>query len=82
MAADTFTEADFAAAEKIVVNRHDLLTHPPLAQGVKPIQFGGKADFGSFGLLEDDGQEYLAKNLTSLFKVTRMQLFIKINHLV
>lgn len=62
----------YFGAEHIVVNRNDLLTHPPLAQGVKPIQFGGKADFGSFGLIEENGQEYLAKNLTPLMPANQL----------
>jgi UDP-N-acetylmuramoylalanine--D-glutamate ligase len=64
----------YFGAEHIVVNRHDLLTHPPLAQGVKPIQFGGKADFGSFGLIEENGQEYLAKNLTALMPASELKI--------
>lgn len=56
----------YFGAENIVVNRKDVLTHPPLAAGVKPIYFGGNADFGSFGLTEENGEEYLAKNLTPL----------------
>ena len=56
----------YFGAENIVVNRNDVLTHPPLAAGVKPIYFGGNADFGSFGLTEENGEEYLAKNLTPL----------------
>ncbi len=56
----------YFGAEHIVVNRKDVLTHPPLAAGVKPIYFGGKADFGGFGLLSENGEEYLAKNLTPL----------------
>lgn len=68
----------YFGAEHIVVNRNDLLTHPPLAQGAKAIQFGGKADFGSFGLIEENGQEYLAKNLTPLMPAN--QLFIPGRH--
>ena len=64
----------YFGAEHIVVNRNDLLTHPPLAQGVKPIQFGGKADFGSFGVIEENGQEYLAKNLTALMPVNELKI--------
>lgn len=64
----------YFGAEHIVVNRNDLLTHPPLAQGVKPIQFGGKADFGSFGLIEENGQEYLAKNLTALMPAKELNI--------
>lgn len=56
----------YFGAEHIVVNRKDVLTHPPFAAGVKPVYFGGNADFGSFGLIEENGEEYLAKNLTPL----------------
>jgi UDP-N-acetylmuramoylalanine--D-glutamate ligase len=62
----------YFGAEHIVVNRNDLLTHPPLAQGAKAIQFGGRADFGSFGLIEENGQEYLAKNLTPLMPANQL----------
>jgi UDP-N-acetylmuramoylalanine--D-glutamate ligase len=68
----------YFGAEHIVVNRNDLLTHPPLAQGVKPIQFGGKADFGSFGLIQENGQEYLSKNLTPL--MSSNELLIRGRH--
>jgi UDP-N-acetylmuramoylalanine--D-glutamate ligase len=64
----------YFGAEHIVVNRNDLLTHPPLAQGVKPIQFGGAADFGSFGLIKENGQEYLAKNLTPLMPANELKI--------
>ena len=64
----------YFGAEHIVVNRKDVLTHPPLAAGVKPIYFGGKADFGSFGLIEKDQQEYLAKNLTALMPVRELNI--------
>lgn len=64
----------YFGAEKIVVNRKDLLTHPPIAQGTKAIQFGGKADFGSFGLLEENGEEYLAKNLTPLMPASELKI--------
>lgn len=64
----------YFGAQHIVVNRHDLLTHPPLAQGVKPIQFGGAADFGGFGLINENGQEYLAKNLTPLMPASELKI--------
>ncbi|HSC68872.1 MAG TPA: UDP-N-acetylmuramoyl-L-alanine--D-glutamate ligase [Cellvibrio sp.] len=64
----------YFGAEHIVVNRRDVLTHPPLAAGVKPIYFGGNADFGSFGLLERDGVEYLAKNLTPLMPAKELKI--------
>lgn len=64
----------YFGAEHIVVNRNDVLTHPPLAAGVKPIYFGGRADFGSFGLLTRDGIEYLAKNLTPLMAASELKI--------
>lgn len=64
----------YFGAEHIVVNRKDVLTHPPLAAGVKPIYFGGNADFGSFGLTEENGEEYLAKNLTPLMPSRELKI--------
>lgn len=64
----------YFGAEHIVVNRNDILTHPPLAAGTKPIYFGGKADFGSFGLLEENGEEWLAKNLTPLMPTRELKI--------
>lgn len=69
----------YFGAEHIVVNRNDVLTHPPLAAGVKPIYFGGKADFGSFGLLHDNGEDYLAKNLTPLLSTRELKISGKHN---
>src|SRR5690606_19087096 len=64
----------YFGAEHIVVNRKDVLTHPPLAAGVKPVYFGGNADFGSFGLIEKDNEEYLAKNLTPLMPSRELKI--------
>jgi len=64
----------YFGAEKIVVNRQDLLTHPPLAAGVTPIYFGGKADFGAYGVLEHEGETYLAKNLTPLMPARQLKI--------
>lgn len=64
----------YFGAEQIVVNRKDILTHPPLAAGVKPIYFGGNADFGSFGLMHCEGVEFLAKNLTPLMPITELKI--------
>ena len=64
----------YFGAQHIVVNRQDVLTHPPLAAGVTPVYFGGKADFGAFGLLEHNGEEYLAKNLTPLLPSRELQI--------
>ncbi len=64
----------YFGAEHIVVNRKDVLTHPPFAAGVKPIYFGGNADFGSFGLIKENGQEFLAKNLTPLMPASELKI--------
>nr|WP_324258108.1 UDP-N-acetylmuramoyl-L-alanine--D-glutamate ligase [Cellvibrio fontiphilus] len=64
----------YFGAENIVVNRNDVLTQPPLAAGVKPVYFGGRADFGSFGLLQCDGIEFLAKNLTPLLPAGELKI--------
>lgn len=69
----------YFGAEHIVVNRNDVLTHPPLAANVKPIYFGGNADFGSFGLIEDDGKTYLAKNLKPLLDAKELKISGKHN---
>lgn len=64
----------YFGAEHIVVNRKDILTHPPLAAGVKPVYFGGNADFGSFGLIQDNDGEFLAKNLTPLISTKELKI--------
>lgn len=64
----------YFGAEHIVVNRKDILTHPPLAAGVKPTYFGGNADFGSFGLMMYEGVEFLAKNLTPLIASSELKI--------
>lgn len=64
----------YFGAEHIVVNRKDVLTHPPLAAGVKPVYFGGNADFGSFGLIQDNDGEFLAKNLTPLMATKELKI--------
>ncbi|RYZ90043.1 MAG: UDP-N-acetylmuramoyl-L-alanine--D-glutamate ligase, partial [Moraxellaceae bacterium] len=69
----------YFGAEHIVVNRNDILTHPPLAAGTKAIYFGGRADFGGFGLIEENGETYLAKNLTPLLSVTDLKISGKHN---
>lgn len=64
----------YFGAENIIVNRNDVLTQPPLAANVKPIYFGGKADFGSFGLLEENGETYLAQNLKPLLAAGELKI--------
>lgn len=69
----------YFGAENIVVNRNDVLTHPPFAAGAKAIYFGGKADFGSFGLIEEDAKVFLAKNLKPLLLASELKISGKHN---
>jgi UDP-N-acetylmuramoylalanine--D-glutamate ligase len=69
----------YFGAENIVVNRNDVLTQPPFAAGVKAIYFGGKADFGGFGLIEEGGETFLAKNLKPLLSVNELKISGKHN---
>lgn len=69
----------YFGAEHIVVNRNDVLTSPPLGVNVKPIYFGGKADFGSFGLIEENGETYLAHHLTPLLPARELNISGKHN---
>ena len=69
----------YFGAEHIVVNRNDILTHPPFAAGAKAIYFGGKADFGSFGLIDENGETFLAKNLKPLLLACELKVSGKHN---
>ena len=69
----------YFGAEHIVVNRNDVLTHPPLAANTKPIYFGGKADFGGFGLIEENDEIFLAKNLKPLLSARDLKISGKHN---
>ncbi len=64
----------YFGAEHIIVNRNDVLTHPPLAASAKPVYFGGKADFGSFGLIEENGESFLAQNLKPLIAASELKI--------
>lgn len=64
----------YFGAEKIVVNRNDVLTHPPLASGVKPITFGGGAEFNNFGVMQEQGEDYLAWQFQPLMPVSQLKI--------
>ena len=64
----------YFGAEKIVVNRNDVLTHPPLATGVKPITFGGGAEFNNFGVIQEQGEDYLAWQFQPLMPVSQLKI--------
>lgn len=64
----------YFGAENFIVNRKDVLAQPPMPVGKKPIYFGGAADFGGFGVMMHQGEEYLAKNLTPLMPVAALKI--------
>lgn len=51
----------FRGAKKVIVNRDDALTRPLVPDSVERLTFGlGKPDLKAFGLLEENGERYLA----------------------
>lgn len=64
----------YYGAEKIVVNRNDVLTQPPFAAGVKPITFGGGVEFNNFGVITEGGEDYLAWQFQSLLPVSELKI--------
>ena len=70
----------YFGAEKIVFNREDILTQPPLATGVKPITFGGAAEFNNFGtLVDDEGEQWLAWQFDRLLPTRELKILGKHN---
>ncbi len=65
----------YFGAKSIVVNREDVLTQPPLGAGIEMSSFGlDKPDRKGFGLLECDGQEYLAYEFEPLMPVADIKV--------
>ena len=55
----------YFGAKHIVANKDDALTQPPLAEGVKCVQFGlSQPDLTDYGLLQDGAEVWLAKGIT------------------
>ncbi|MEX1032687.1 MAG: UDP-N-acetylmuramoyl-L-alanine--D-glutamate ligase [Cellvibrionaceae bacterium] len=70
----------YFGAEKIVVNREDPLTQPPLRSDVDVCSFGlDKPDLKQFGLVEQQGELWLAFGLDSLMPVRELKLTGKHN---
>ncbi|GAA5523930.1 UDP-N-acetylmuramoylalanine--D-glutamate ligase [Microbulbifer aestuariivivens] len=62
-------------AEQLVVNRDDVLTRAPLAQGVREWSFGlDTPDLGQFGIRRMDGEEWLAQGVEKLMPVAEMAM--------
>jgi UDP-N-acetylmuramoylalanine--D-glutamate ligase len=65
----------FRNCKKIVINRGDTLSKPLVSEDVKVFSFGlDKADFNGFGLLEEDGVEYLAYQFEKLIPITQLKI--------
>ncbi|MEE8060010.1 MAG: UDP-N-acetylmuramoyl-L-alanine--D-glutamate ligase [Pseudomonadales bacterium] len=65
----------FRGCKQVVVNRADPLSCPLLAEGVKVWTFGlNEPDFNGFGLLEEEGVEYLAFQFDRLMPISALQM--------
>ncbi len=64
----------YLGAQQMVINRQDLLTHPPLAVDSKPISFGGPAEFGNFGILHEGERTWLAYQFEPLLPVEELKM--------
>ena len=65
----------FFGAQTAVVNRQDPLSQPPLRNDLKVISFGlDKPDLKQFGLIEEDGETYLAQGLNKLLNTKDLKI--------
>jgi UDP-N-acetylmuramoylalanine--D-glutamate ligase len=65
----------FRDCKQIVVNRDDALSTPLVPDGVVKWSFGlGRSDFRVFGLVEQDGEQYLALARDALLPVAAMKI--------
>lgn len=65
----------FRGARQVVVNRDDALSRPLIADQVPCWSFGlGKPDFKRFGLLEEQGEKYLAYQFEALLPVRELRI--------
>ncbi|MDQ7986442.1 UDP-N-acetylmuramoyl-L-alanine--D-glutamate ligase [Pseudomonas sp. G34] len=65
----------FRGARQVVVNRDDPLSRPMIADQVPCWSFGlGKPDFKRFGLLEENGEKYLAYQFEALLPVRELKV--------
>ncbi|TBU96633.1 UDP-N-acetylmuramoyl-L-alanine--D-glutamate ligase [Phytopseudomonas dryadis] len=65
----------FRGARQVVVNRDDALSRPMIADQVPCWSFGlGKPDFKRFGLLEENGEKYLAYQFEALLPVRELKI--------
>ena len=65
----------FRGARQVVVNRDDALSRPLVADDLPCWSFGlGKPDFKRFGLLEENGEKYLAYQFDALLPVRELKI--------
>ena len=65
----------FLGASRVINNRQDPLTNPLLSTSVKQSSFGlNKPDLGSFGLIDDADQSWLACGLDQLMPVSEVAI--------
>ncbi|UQY35886.1 UDP-N-acetylmuramoyl-L-alanine--D-glutamate ligase [Pseudomonas fulva] len=65
----------FRGARQVVVNRDDPLSRPMIADQVPCWSFGlGKPDFKRFGLLEENGEKFLAYQFDALLPVRELKV--------
>lgn len=65
----------FRGARQVVVNRDDALSRPLVADQLPCWYFGlGKPDFKRFGLLEENGEKYLAYQFDALLPVRELKI--------
>lgn len=63
----------YYGAQHLVINRRDLLAQPPLATDAEPIGFGGPAAVNNFGVLERDGETWLAWQFEPLLPASALK---------
>ena len=65
----------FRGAQQVVINRDDALSRPLVADQLPCLSFGlSRPDFKGFGLIEQDGQTWLAYEFTALMPVTELRI--------
>lgn len=65
----------FRGARQVVVNRGDALSRPLVADQLPCWSFGlNKPDFKAFGLIEEDGEKYLAYQFEKLMPVRELKI--------
>lgn len=65
----------FTGCKQVVVNREDTLSKPMVAEGVTALTFGlNRPDFKGFGIVEDQGEEYLAFEFNPLIPLSELKL--------